>query len=520
MGLRLGRSGIAAKSARLPRRCGDAYCLGAGAKRQRRTALAGWLSFGLSVLMGGWAGEAVAQGPARSDPPKRAVPAPAKPKSEKPESEKPNNEKPVRADEARGYEQPPGGEPEDAALFVPRVVLAVPRYALKLVFWPVRETIRFIDKHALIEETVDVLYNDERTAAIVPTLALDSFFGPSLGLKAFHEDLGGHDEYASIEALFGGMYSLATQVHFRAEHYAGTRLWLESLARFEGEPGLLFQGIGDGQESASAGALLDPRQGSVATRFSEQRLLALLRAGYGFGPPSQLLQVGVTGIYDVRDFGGGQRGSEPSIESVYDLTQLVGFDDRVPVFEADLNLSLDLRDVKGATTNGLYLEAFAGRAPSLGGPYAFWHHGAELSGYIDLYKRTRVLVLRAVSEAVDGDAARIPFSDLPRLGGPHRLRGYPSDRFREEKSLLGTVEYRYPIHEYVAGALFLDAGRVSPSYSGLFKGPWHVGGGAGFNVRSRDHHLFSFHVAYGDGVQFHLTTSDPLRAFSDKDTDL
>ncbi len=407
------------------------------------------------------------------------------------------------------------------ALFVPRVLLAVPRYALKVVFFPVRELIQFADKHALVEETVDILYNDERNAAIVPTLAIDSFFGPSFGLKAFHEDLAGHDEYGSIEALFGGMYSLATQLHFRAEHYRGTRLWLESLVRFEGEPGLLFQGIGDDRGSSSpSSALLDPYGGSVATRYSEQRLLSLFRGGYAFGRQSQLVQVGGTGIYSVRDFGAGRRGGEPSIEGVYDLTKLVGFADRVPVLELDLNLIVDMRDVTGSTASGLYLAAFAGRAPSLGGPYSFWHHGSELSAYIDLYKRTRVLVLRAVTEAVDGDAAHIPFAELPRLGGPHRLRGYPTDRFRDEKAVLGTLEYRYPIHEYVSGSLFFDAGRVSPSYSGLFSAPWRFGGGMGFNVRSRDRALFSFDVAYGDGVQFHLTTSDPLRAFSKEETEL
>jgi hypothetical protein len=397
----------------------------------------------------------------------------------------------------------------------------VPRYALKLVFFPVRELIQFADKHALVEETVDILYNDERNAAIVPTLAIDSFFGPSFGLKAFHEDLAGHDEYGSMEVLFGGMYSLATQLHFRAEHYRSTRLWIESLVRFEGEPGLLFQGIGDGRGSSdSSSELLDPYAGSVATRYSEQRLLSLFRGGYSFGRQPELVHVGASGIYSVRDFGAGQRGDEPSIESVYDLTKLVGFDDRVPVLEVDLNLIVDTRDVTGATASGLYFAAFAGRSPSLGGPYSFWHHGSELSAYIDLYKRTRVLVLRAVTEAVDGDPARIPFAELPRLGGPHRLRGYPTDRFRDEKAGLGTVEYCYPIHEYVSGSLFFDAGRVSPSYAGLFDAPWRFGGGMGFNVRSRDRTLFSFDIAYGEGVQFHLTTSDPLRAFSKEESEL
>ena len=231
-----------------------------------------------------------------------------------------------------------------------------------------------------------------------------------------------------------------------------------------------------------------------------------------------MLQLGATGIYTLRDFGVKQRGSEPSIEEVYDTTQLVGFADSVATFETDLNLIVDLRDVAGATASGAYLELFGGYAPRIA-DYSFWHHGAELTGYLDLYKRSRVLVLRAVIEGVEGADRDIPFAQLPRLGGPHRLRGYPLDRFRDEKSAVATVEYHYPIHQYVAGALFVDTGRVERSYGDFLDEHWKVGAGGGFIFRSRDRQLFSFQVAYGEGVQFHLTT-DPLRAFSKRETEL
>ena len=451
--------------------------------------------------------------------PKAAKSNAAKPEAAKPEAAKPHRgeKKLVTSDRARNYERPPGTEPEDVWLFVPRLVLAVPRYALKAIFYPVRETIRFVDEHAIAERVEDVLYNDARTAAILPTLGVDSFFGPTVGLKAFHEDLAGHDEYASADVKFGGLYNLATQLHFHADHFGGTRLWIESVARFESEPGLLFQGVGNG--SVASGAGLDPRAGAVATRYSEQRWLSLQRVGYTFGRPSEMLQIGATGLYNVRDFGAKQRGTEPSIEQVYDTSSLVGFADRTTTFEADLNLIVDLRDVAGATASGGYFEAFAGRVPELGGKYSFWHHGAELTGYIDLYQRTRVLVLRAVVEGVEGDDGEIPFSSLPRLGGARRLRGYRLDRFRDEKAAVGTVEYHYPIHQYVAGSLFVDAGRVAHSYGGLFAERWKVGGGGGFIVRSRDSQLFAFDIAYGEGIQLYLTT-DPLRAFSKRETDL
>jgi hypothetical protein len=432
----------------------------------------------------------------------------------------PPNQKPppasVKPEDARQYAEPPGTEPEDVALFVPRLVLSIPRYALKAVFFPVREGVRFLDRHAVIEEVTDFLYNDARTAAIVPTFGIDSYFGPSLGLKAFHEDLGGGDEYGSVEARFGGVYQVATQLHFEAADVASSPLWVESVARYENEPALLFQGIGNG--SAESGTGLAPRTGAVETRYSEERLLALTRAGYSFGKPGELLRIGASGIYNVRDFGPRHRGDDPSIEQVYDTSAIVGFADRVATLEADLNLVVDVRDVAGATSSGGYLELFGGRVPKLG-DYGFWHHGVELTGYVNLFRRTRVLILRAMLEAVEGKDAEIPFSDLPRLGGPHRLRGYPLDRFRDEKAAVGTIEYHYPIHQYVSGALFVDAGRVEKSYGDFFDADWHAGAGGGFIVRSQDRQLFSFDIAYGDGVQFHLTT-DPLRAFSKRDTEL
>lgn len=448
---------------------------------------------------------------------KKSEPARVAPPPEKKPKERSDKSSPVLTEQARNYERGPGTEPEDVALAAPRVVLAVPRYALKLVFWPVREGIEFADRHAIVERVEDFLYNDARTAAVVPTFGYDSYFGPSFGAKAFHEDLAGHGEHVSAEARFGGQYQLATQLRFSANNFGGSRLWLESVARYESAPGLLFQGIGHG-DAAQTGTGLDPRAASIATRYSVDRFLSLFRSGVTFGRPGEMLQLGATGIYNVRDFGERDRGRDPSIEQVYDTSKLVGFNERVATLETDLNVVVDLRDVAGATASGGYLELFAGYVPRIG-PYSFWHHGAELTGFIDLYKRNRVLVLRAFVEGVNGRDEDIPFSELPRLGGPNRLRGYRLDRFRDEKVAVGTVEYRYPIHQYVAGSLYVDLGRAERSYVDMFDTHWKAGAGGGFIVRSRDKQLFAFDIAYGDGVRFYLTT-DALRAFTKKDTEL
>jgi hypothetical protein len=423
-----------------------------------------------------------------------------------------------KADDARGYEERPGTEPEDIALFAPRALLAIPRFALRLVFFPIDAGLQFADEHAVIENVEDVLYNDERTAGIVPRLSIDTFFGPTLGGTAFHDDLGGHGEHASASFAFGGRYEQSYEVSLRADRFAGSRLWLESMTRYEVEPGLLFQGIGQPPERAS-GSSLAPDEAAVETRYRQERMLALLRVGYTVGEPGALTKLGVTGIYNRRRFDEKTRGSGPSTDDVYDTDELVGFDSGVNLFEADLNLVVDTRDVRGATSSGAYVEVFGGVAPKFQN-YGFFHHGFEATGYFDLYEKSRVLVLRAIVEGVEGDTDEIPFSELPRLGGANRLRGYPQDRFRDEKVALGTVEYHYPIHQFVAGALYTDVGRVAPSYTELFEREgWKAGVGAGFIVRSRDKVLFTFDVAYGDGVMFHFTT-DPLRAFSNRDTEL
>jgi hypothetical protein len=48
---------------------------------------------------------------------------------------------------------------------------------------------------------------------------------------------------------------------------------------------------------------------------------------------------------------------------------------------------------------------------------------------------------------------------------------------------------------------------------------WKTGAGGGLIFRSRDKLKFAFDIAYGDGVQV-LITTDPLRAFAKRDTEL
>jgi hypothetical protein len=457
--------------------------------------------------------------PATEDAPAQTAPAQTAPTQTAPAAEQHR----PRADEARGYEEEPSIEPEDVALFTPRMVLFVPRFAFQLAFLPLEYGMVALEKYKIREHAMDILYNDARTAAVVPMLYLNSDFGVIGGLQAFHDDLGGHGERGVIATRVGSYLEQIHSVSFDAERVGGSRLWLETIARFDYRPREEFHGIGGDLEEAAApaaGEILGPREAAVDTRYRSLRGLVLLRTGYTLGArPGTVAKIGVSGIYNHRRFGACDEGcNDPSIETIYDTAAITGFDsDDVNLVELNGNLVIDGRNHKNRTSSGAYFEVFGGGVPPAR-EYHYWHYGAELSGYIDVF-RGRVFQPRLMLEATHGSEGNIPFSELPRLGGTTRLRGYTAGQFRDETAYAATLQYNYPIQHYIHGALYVDAGQVGRSYEDLFDTVPKFGGGLGFRLRSETGIIGTLDIAYGDGVHVHFTT-DPMRAFSDRNRQL
>jgi hypothetical protein len=436
---------------------------------------------------------------------------------------KPYEGPPPKPDEARGLESR-ATSPTDVGLFFPRLVLFPVKLATQLVFFPIRHTMRFVQRHAVLERLEGLFYYNghkgERTAGIMPTFQFISAYGPSVGVTAVHNDMGGNGEKGEISAQFGGLVNQAYEASLAADRVAGSRMYVSSVVRYDIRPRLLFQGIGDEGDASLNGPLLDPRAAAVRTRFQQDRLLLAERAGYTIGSPGNLVKIGGAAIFNHRSFGKNPPSEIPSIETVYDTSKLVGFDRGVTTAELDATLVVDTRDNEGQTSSGMYVDAFLGGVPPAN-QYSYVHYGVDAAGFIDLYKKDRVLVVRGEIEGVEGKYTDIPFSDLPRLGGPTRLRGYRLDRFRDKKSALATLEYQYPIHQMVGGAVFVDAGHVGSNYNQLVDlKNWRAGIGAGIRVRSKTSMMFSFDVAYGDdGVLIFFTTT-PLRAFANRERQL
>ncbi len=235
---------------------------------------------------------------------------------------------------ARGWKVEPGAEGEDYVLFPPRALLFLPKLALELVFTPLEVLLAGIDRNKLVPRVIDLFYFDQaHTTGFYPTASSESGYGFSYGAKVFHNDVLGHEESASIKGTFGGRYVQAYELAFEGDRVGGSRLWLESRARYEVQPARLFFGLGNREIQATPGDL-GPRDASIATRFRQERALGMLRIGGTIGGLGDLTKVGVSAIYNHRVFGPEERSfAEPSIETVYDTRQITGFRGGADTFE-------------------------------------------------------------------------------------------------------------------------------------------------------------------------------------------
>src|SRR5690606_37744209 len=139
-----------------------------------------------------------------------------------------------------------------------------------------------IDRYHLVEHTKDLLYNDARTAGVLPAFAYQSGYGLSYGVKAFHDDVFGNDEEVNVAASYGGIYRQRYGLSFVGDQISHTPLWLEARASYEAKPALLFHGFGN-ETMSDTTAGVGPREAHVATRFREDRVMGRLTVGASIG---------------------------------------------------------------------------------------------------------------------------------------------------------------------------------------------------------------------------------------------
>lgn len=118
----------------------------------------------------------------------------------------------------------------------------------------------------------------------------------------------------------------------------------------------------------------------------------------------------------------------------------------------------------------------------------FWQVSIDLRQYLHIFKK-RTLALRVLAQSTDliGNSPELPFYLKSQLGGVESLRGYRKGRFIDNDLAMVSIEYRYPLLEFMDAFIFLDEARVFPSFSDNFKwNDWKYSTGGGLRIWQKD----------------------------------
>ena len=173
-------------------------------------------------------------------------------------------------------------------------------------------------------------------------------------------------------------------------------------------------------------------------------------------------------------------------------TDVVGFG-TANLLSAGGNIVLDFSRAAGLSAERTYTGSvflFGYRyGQDLGNrPFAYHRLSAEWRQFAPLPflafdRRLAFRVRYEKTHPPNGD--QVPFYEIATLGGPDDLRGYATDRFRDEGYLLFNVEYRYPVWDILDAVVFFDTGQVFQKYDEIDPADFHSDIGAGLRVYSR-----------------------------------
>jgi hypothetical protein len=416
------------------------------------------------------------------------------------------------------------GEPDSigvSLLWVPRILLFVPRWTLEVIDAPIRGGAYLYERYQLRERAKGIFFNDEGTVGLYPVALVETGFGLNAGVRFVHRDLLGRGEQLGLRASYGGRFR---QI-YSGKLSTGGRANFELEGGFEVRPKDRFFGIGNGDEVDASDvmpgidALNDDT--AVATRYGVN--VTRIAAGLDFNLGGNFYGKFLAALL-FRKFEEGEASGDDLLENVYDPTTVVGYEDGVNNAYTELELRYDSRRPhstyfsEATPSAGWLVSGFMGYSPGISDnarDFEYVRYGVDVQRYINLSRGARTLIVRGFAETVSADLDNVPFTDLPTLGGALLLRGYPLNRFRDRALTMASVEYQWEVGRLFSGIAFVDSGRVWRSLGDIGDdfdfGDLRTGFGVGLQLHTTVNFLTRFHVASSvDGGLFFNLSFDPV----------
>jgi Omp85 superfamily domain len=168
-----------------------------------------------------------------------------------------------------------------------------------------------------------------------------------------------------------------------------------------------------------------------------------------------------------------------------------------------LVVAFDDRDMPRNTHEGNFVSLTLGRyADRAQGDFSFNRVTLDARRFQPLGSPRHVLALRLLTSQSFADAgSRVPFYLQDTLGGPFTMRSYPSFRFRGDKVLTLSTEYRFEVTPRYELAAFYDAGKAWDN-AGFSLSGTKSSYGLGFRWKTWDSVRFRLDVGHGsEGTQ-------------------
>jgi hypothetical protein len=198
----------------------------------------------------------------------------------------------------------------------------------------------------------------------------------------------------------------------------------------------------------------------------------------------------------------GARTEYLPIAAVFTDATAPGLASQPPFMHAEVSAALDVRDAPGnPASGGFYRVDISGWDDRTGDAYDFRRIDASGTHYFPLTPAKRhVVVARgglSVAAADTRAGGRVPFYELPYIGGSDTVRSYMDYRFMAENVVWYGGEYQWNPIPHVSFAGFVDAGRASRTWSGLGSAETKTGYGVGVIGHTSKQTLGRIDVAVG-----------------------
>ena len=325
----------------------------------------------------------------------------------------------------------------------------VPYIAIETVFRPIVYLVGLQDTYDLVGKLKKLMvWNiSSLDTKIAASFGWETGFGWSVaGLRAKSRDWLG----TGIDFTAGGSYLTSEDnlLIFEMETASGP-FDFDVVARSERKDDVPFYGLG---------------MDAPDVRHDTGRRRSLLETTLGWRIHPRVRVFGSAWAREItrKDPGHGPRISEgfPDLYAKAEQSDYVGL---------EAGIEFDRRNDGEFSTRGGLLRLIGGTndARSVGN-YAYRHYSAEAQLFADIYRENRSLALRVYAEGMSrNDPTEIPFTEFCRLGGRRLGRGFDRDRFTGADILLATLEYRYPLCNYIQGRIFTEWGAAVPEWDAL-----------------------------------------------------